>query len=350
MRRHDHLHEVFGDAVAALTFDKYFVDIAVIKIADRAFDQIAFLIDLRWCNRFQGKLTDLLPHALQVFIVALDLCFRALGTRRAHDKARALWHFDLLRDLFELLAIWCVRNLAGDATATCSVWHQNAITTRERQVSRESSTLVAALFFNNLNQQNLANFDNFLDFIATCTWFAHRTNVLAIIFISNRFDAVVFFRCGRFIVILIIIAVRISVIRDIRCLNRCFLHALHRGRRFFIRNFNFVIIVQIDGFHTFNLGRCLCIIHRGFRSFGFARTRPRTALWLLVFIVLGGLRFGIGTLFGQQRLTVCNWNLIIIRVDFREREETMAITAIVHKSRLQGRLNARHFCKIYIAS
>ena len=46
MGRHDHLHEVLGDAVPAFTFDKHLVNLAVIKVADRAFDQVAFFIDL----------------------------------------------------------------------------------------------------------------------------------------------------------------------------------------------------------------------------------------------------------------------------------------------------------------
>ena len=37
-------------------------------------------------------------------------------------------------------------------------------------------------------------------------------------------------------------------------------------------------------------------------------------------------------------------------MDFRERKEAVAITAIVYKRRLQGRLNARYLGKVYVAS
>ena len=46
MGRHDHFHEIFGNAIPRLAFDQHFVDILGIQIADRAFDQIALFIDL----------------------------------------------------------------------------------------------------------------------------------------------------------------------------------------------------------------------------------------------------------------------------------------------------------------
>ena len=88
--RHDHLHEVFGDAVAALALNKHFVDVAVVKIADRPFDQIAFFIDLRRGDGFQRQFADLLPQALQIFVVALDLGLGAFGTRGAHNQTSTL--------------------------------------------------------------------------------------------------------------------------------------------------------------------------------------------------------------------------------------------------------------------
>jgi len=51
------------------------------------------------------------------------------------------------------------------------------------------------------------------------------------------------------------------------------------------------------------------------------------------------LRFGVGIalvafFLGDQRLPVSDRDLVIVRVDFREREETVAVAAVVHKRRL----------------
>ena len=132
VRRHDHLHEVFGDAISAFTLNKHLVDFAIVQIADRTFDQIAFFVNLRRCDRFQCQLADLFPHTLQVFIIALDLGFGAFGTRRAHNQTSTLWYFDFVGDLFQFLTVWRVGDLAGNAAATGRVWHQDAITTGQR--------------------------------------------------------------------------------------------------------------------------------------------------------------------------------------------------------------------------
>ena len=222
MGRHDHFHEVLGDTVAALTFHKHFVDVAIIEVADRTFDEVTFLVNLRRCDGFEGQFTDLLPHALQVFIVALDLGFGTLSTRRAHNEASALWHFDLLRDLFELLAVRCVCDLAGNTATACSVGHQHAIATSKRQVRSEGSTFVAALFLNDLNQQDLTDFNNFLNLVTARTWFAHGTDVFAVVFIGDRFDIVVFLGSRRFVALFVI------TVRFFGCLDGCFFYALHR--------------------------------------------------------------------------------------------------------------------------
>jgi hypothetical protein len=52
----------------------------------------------------------------------------------------------------------------------------------------------------------------------------------------------------------------------------------------------------------------------------------------------------------DQRLPVGNRNLIVVRVDFRKRQEAMAIAAVVDESRLQGRFNARDFGEIDITA
>ncbi len=52
------------------------------------------------------------------------------------------------------------------------------------------------------------------------------------------------------------------------------------------------------------------------------------------------------TLLGEQRFAVGDRNLVIIRVDFVERQETVTVAAEIDERRLQRRLDARHFGQI----
>ena len=195
--RHDHLHEVLGHAVSTLAFDQNFVDLAVIKVADRAFDQIAFFVDFRRGNRMQCQFADLLPKALQVFVVSFDLGLGALGTGSTNNQPCPLRNFDSVGNFLELFTVCGIGNLTRDTTTTRGVWHQNAVATSKRQIGCQSCTLVAALFFNNLHQQDLANLDNFLDFVTLRTRFANWADIFFVIVVSNRLDALVPIGCLR---------------------------------------------------------------------------------------------------------------------------------------------------------
>ena len=71
---------------------------------------------------------------------------------------------------------------------------------------------------------------------------------------------------------------------------------------------------------------------------------------LFVLLVTGLLRFGKGTLVFHQRFAIRDRDLIVIRVDFREGEEAVAISAIVNESRLERRFNPRNFGEVDVAS
>jgi hypothetical protein len=55
-------------------------------------------------------------------------------------------------------------------------------------------------------------------------------------------------------------------------------------------------------------------------------------------------------LFGDQRLPVGDRDLVVVRMDFAEGQETVAVAAVVDERRLQRRLDPRHLGKIDIAS
>ena len=84
--------------------------------------------------------------------------------------------------------------------------------------------------------------------------------------------------------------------------------------------------------------------------FGFLRARAPMAaaaplaLWLLIVVAMRA-RF-----FFQQRLTVGDRDLVIIGMDFRESEETVAIAAVVDERGLQRGLYARDLGEIDITA
>ncbi len=66
-----------------------------------------------------------------------------------------------------------------------------------------------------------------------------------------------------------------------------------------------------------------------------------------------GLGLGLGLrclLFRQQFFAVGDRNLIIIGMDFAERQEPVAVTAVIDKRRLQGRFDPGYLGKIDVAS
>jgi hypothetical protein len=63
----------------------------------------------------------------------------------------------------------------------------------------------------------------------------------------------------------------------------------------------------------------------------------------------GGLVRGVLGLFGQQGLAVFLGDLVIVGMDFAERQETVTIAAEVDESRLQGRFYPGNFSEIDIA-
>ena len=191
MGRHDHLHEVLGGAVACLALDQNLVDVARIKIADRALDQVAFFIDRRRRDGLQREFADLFPQAEEIFVVALDFRFRPVGTGGADDQPRAFGHFDLGGDFLELLAIRHIGDLAADAAAPTGIGHEYAIAPGERQIGGEGGALVAALFLDHLHQHDLANLDHFLDLVAARARAARGADLVADIVIAHGFDLVV---------------------------------------------------------------------------------------------------------------------------------------------------------------
>ena len=92
------------------------------------------------------------------------------------------------------------------------------------------------------------------------------------------------------------------------------------------------------------------LVAMGGATFGAIAAAPVAAaaavgagLFLFLFTVLAGFLF-------EERLPISDGDLIIIRMDFREGEESMAVAAIFDKGRLKGRFDPCHLGEIDIAS
>ena len=237
--RHEHAHEVLGLAIAFFTGNSDLGDVLVVKIADRTLDQAAFLINESRCGRCKCKAADILPQPHQIFVVALDFRLGAHGASGAQDHAHAFRHFKILDDVLQALAILDAGDLARNTAATCGVWHQDRVPAGEREIGRESCTLVAAFFLDDLNEQNLTALDDVLDIVLTALEPLMRRNFFHCIFGANRFDFI------EFVVDLVFVLVRATPRSP-----RIAFAAILRYRPFIIAFCGFVCSAGIDGFRN----------------------------------------------------------------------------------------------------
>ena len=357
--RHDHPHEVLGGAIAALALDQHLVDLAAVKVTDRAFDQIAFLIDLRRGNRLQRQLADLLPEPHQIFVVALDLGLGPLGPRRAHDQASTFRHLQLARDFLQLLPIHRIGDLAGNPAAPGRVRHQHAVAARQRQIGGQRRALVAALFLHHLDQHDLPDLHHFLNLVAPGARAARLGDFLGHVLFGDGFNFLVgvagvihgavtparlLLDLLVVVVVVVIMGMVMSVIVTVivpgvvlRQTDRSRLHQRP------VRN---LVLAKVDHIHPGRAlpGRAfqhgildldLFRLHRRAR-----RATPRAAV---LFLFLGA---GHRPLFLDQRLTVGDRDLVVVGVDFGEGQETMPVPAIFHEGRLQRRFDPRHLGQV----
>ena len=169
---HQHAHEVAGLVVGTFAGNLDVVDVFRVEIADRSLDQVAFLINEAGRRRCQRHIPHALPETQQVFVIALDLLLRLGSTCRADDQPHAFGDIEVLRDGLETLPVRSLCNLARDATAAAGVRHQHGVAASQRDVGRKGRALVAAFFLDDLDQDDLAALDHFLDLVLarTAAW------------------------------------------------------------------------------------------------------------------------------------------------------------------------------------
>ena len=165
MARHQRAHERLRGAVAFFALDQHLVQVARVKIADRALDKIAFLVDQRRRRRAQRHVADLVPQPQQIFVIALDLGFRAFGAGGADDDPHAFGDVEFFEDVLQPAPVGNAGDLARHAAAAVRVRHQHAIASGQRQVRGQRRALVAALLLRDLHQHDLAALYDLLDLV-----------------------------------------------------------------------------------------------------------------------------------------------------------------------------------------
>ena len=105
MARHEHAHEFLGFLVSAFTRNQHFAGVLVVKIADRALDQAAFLVHQAGSIRTQRQAAHVLPKPHQIFEIALDLCLGAAGAGSPQDDTHAVGNIQFRCNGFEPLAV-----------------------------------------------------------------------------------------------------------------------------------------------------------------------------------------------------------------------------------------------------
>ena len=102
-------------------------------------------------------------------------------------------HLQLLGDFLQALAVGGVGDLAGDAAAPAGVGHQHRIAAGEREIGGQRRALVAALFLDDLDQQDLAALDDFLDLVLPARWRAALGQLLERVVAAELLDDLVLF-------------------------------------------------------------------------------------------------------------------------------------------------------------
>ncbi len=364
--RHEHFHEVLGLAIGLIALDDHLVHVLGVEVADRTLDEVAFLIDKAGRLRLQCQVAHAFPEAQQVIEVALDLGPGALGAGGPDDQAHALRHFHVARHFLEAAAVTGVGDLAGNTTATGGVGHQHAIAPGQRHVGGECRALVAAFFLHDLHQQDLAALDDFLDLVvaaARLATLAATGNFFQCVLGTNRINLLglgVFLDGDKF-------AGRgggaVALCGgSVGCRGFAFLRAFGCGcfraygrQGFGIKRPDFGLLcggsILGRGFECFRGGIFLLtvVLVIAIAASVAAIAVIVTGLAVVFIIVLGCGRGFFLFLFLDEGQAVGNRDLVIIRMDFREGQEAVAVAAIFNEGCLERRLHAGYLGEIDVA-
>ena len=165
MAGHEQLHIAARQLVPLSAADHDLLKILAVHISDATLDQAAFFVNQSGRGTAHRNFAHIFPKSPQILPVAPDFSQRALRAGGANNQAHAVGHIQLADNGFQLFAVCGIVDFARNATAAGGVGHQHAIASGKRQIGRQRGALIATLFFQHLHKNDLAPFDNFLNFI-----------------------------------------------------------------------------------------------------------------------------------------------------------------------------------------
>ena len=277
----------------------------------------------------EGQFADVLPAAQQVLQIALELGPRARQAGGTHDGRHAGRDVEVLHDRLEASSVFGVDDLPGDAAAANRVGHQHHVAAGEGQVGGQGRALVAALLLDHLHQHDLALLDDFLDVVAAAEQVTARLEAAALLIVHLVAAQVLDVAAGR----------RVHSV-PVLCRGRAF----RRGGVF-----ERARIFRRSPVSRYVVGRDGRLRDAGFRRPGLLGVRLRPGLGRAA---VGPRRgdgvplLGRGLLLLVERLAVGDGDLVVVRVDFVEGEEAVAVATVIHEGCLERRLHAHHLGEI----
>ena len=160
--RHHLADELQRLVKGAFVIDQDLADIRAQVVADRADDDVAFLVDQEGRSTVGGGVFNGRPQLQQVIEVPLQLFVVFADAGSAHDQAHALGDFQLAHGLAQFAAILAF-DAARYAAGARVVRHQHQVATSQREEGGQGCALVAALFLLDLDDDFLAFLECFLD-------------------------------------------------------------------------------------------------------------------------------------------------------------------------------------------
>src|SRR5690625_178232 len=146
--RHDLLHELAGVIGGRLIVDENLSDILAQVVAQRADNQVAFLVNKEGRLSFAGGFLNGRPQLEQVIKVPLQLLALSADASGSDNAAHAARNFNFVERGQQLLAL-VAGDLAGYAAGARIVGHQHQIAAGKGNKRSQSRTLGAALYLVN---------------------------------------------------------------------------------------------------------------------------------------------------------------------------------------------------------
>ena len=160
--RRDLLHELLHALVDLGVVHEDLADVRAQVIADRAHDEVRFLVDQERRRALGRGLADRIPQRDQVIAVPLELFRRAADARGAGDDRVVLGQLQLGQGLAQFRAFLAL-DASGDASATGVVRHEHEVAAGEADEGGKRRALGAALLLVHLDDELLALPDDVLD-------------------------------------------------------------------------------------------------------------------------------------------------------------------------------------------